>query len=265
MITSTNPVSIIDSTFPFIDNLFDDLIYIVFAKCILKDFVSFRKTCQRMDLLGKVHVARLIDSREIRIKSLLKTLPISQLNDFIGTSNLRCLSLKSFLHLKDSDVALIVRNFPRLKLLELANSKITQVSIKAISKLTWLESLSLVSCNKMNSLDYLTRLTKLKSLRVNSCRVKDLPSLDQWKFLEKIEISCVNLEIIPDFENFEYLQEISIKSCHKLKIPPTIGKLAALKLVKFHNCHSISWEATREWVRKVIKINPLCDFHYSKK
>jgi len=265
MITTTNPIVTCDkTTFPIYD-LFDDLISLIFAQCVLKDFINLKRTCQSMDHLGKVHVARLIDLGQIKTTSLLKFLTLPQLIHYIGTSKLNRLSLKCFVHIRNADITLIVQKFPRLKLLELANSTITQIAFEEISQLTQLECLSFISCNRITNLDHLTKLTGLKWIRINSCKVKNLPSFDQWKYLETIEISCVNVESIPDFVDFNYLREISIRSCHRLKNLPTVGKLTTLTLFKFNHCNSIPWETTKEWVSKTRKLNPHCEFIYYKK
>ena len=265
MLTEINNDRIIDQSLFPIYNLDTDLIPLVFAQSSFKDFIHLTETCKPMNLLGKSHLVQLIDLGQISIRSLLKNRTIEELVHYLGSSALQKLSLKYFFHVNDTEMELIVKRFPRLRLLELTNASITQKAFEEITKLTHLETLSLIGCHQITNLNNLSALKHLRILRINSCKLKNLPSLQTFSLLRKLEISCVQLIEIPDLINFDYLEEISIKSCHHLKILPVIGELAALTLVKLSTCKSIAWDITKEWSIKVCETNPKCKLIYTKK
>ena len=131
-----------------------------------------------------------------------------------------------------------ISNFKKLKHLYLKeyNKNIE----KAVSGLTEIEELALRSISKPKNLDFISHLTNLKDLIIQSCSFEDINAISQLpniRYLQLWRLAKLNdLNVVSLLNNLQYL---FIETLNGLEKFPEISNLLKLKRIKITSCKNI--------------------------
>ena len=102
----------------------------------------------------------------------------------------------------------ILRYFPNLKKLEIANSNLDEKDISYIVKLVSLDTLMFNNCHVANVKSLYQ--SKIKSLGFNNCIVSDIENIGNMKNLNSIKLINMKLGSISYLENLPHLIEVDL-------------------------------------------------------
>jgi Leucine-rich repeat (LRR) protein len=133
-------------------------------------------------------------------------------------------------------------------LADLVNLK--SLFIEYAQDMTALRSLRMSSCNKLERLPDLHKLSRLEKLDIENCRSlrewhigwglrKDVHIAGTFLHLKTLGLADVPLTELPDLSSFFQLSELFLSACHELTSLTSSAPLAALKRLDLFNCRSL--------------------------
>ena len=199
-------------------------------------------------------------------ESLLQISPSFQhLNELTYLNLGFCSSLSEFPTLP-STVKNLVLNFTSIKCVPISIERLSSLERFELSGCQGIKSLPTSIC-KLKSLwllnlsfsglehfpDILEPMEKLRVLALEGTEIKELPqSIDNLIKLQQVNLNlCTNLERLCDgIRNLQYLEEISLLKCSKLKYIPPLEK--SLPFVNARGCTSLDADKIRHGIQRFV-------------
>lgn len=117
--------------------------------------------------------------------------------------------------------------------------KLTDFAV--VGKLSSLESLRLISCESLRSIDFVGQLKNLKMLGINFCQIQNLNGLENCTALTSFSVSdCFNLKDQSAVEALNGLDELSLDVNYGSP-EPDLGKMRGLKKLFIENVNDCSF------------------------
>lgn len=138
----------------------------------------------------------------------------------------------------------ILKYFPKLKKLEIANSNIDLDTISMIASMHELESLMFNNCH-VSSVKGLYQL-KIKKLGFNNCIVEDLENIVYMKSLNAIKLINMKLDSISYLESLPHLIEVDL-SYSKLNETSTLYTFILIERLAIDNSDIIDLEFVNKY------------------
>ncbi|KAF8035922.1 hypothetical protein BT93_C1829 [Corymbia citriodora subsp. variegata] len=184
----------------------------------------------------------------------------------LGDEDLEELKLPSTQRMMNSILTWVVdlsflwpQRFPRLKMLELSHSRITDLCLKdeclpQLTKLvvsganlrrvpqlpSTLSFLSVVGCLSLKRLPTVQCLKSLTELRLSYSAVREIEGLGELEALEIIDISHCEIQNLEGLSHLTTLRSLTLLDCDHLRKLPNISNLRMLKILEIHRCREIN-------------------------
>lgn len=173
-------------------------------------------------------------------------------SDYPSTS---CMNMKTgkpivdpssrFIMLRKEDIELLVKNFPNLEYLSLGSYEMVWSSwLEDLKTLTFLTTLDLRECYKLDSIDFLTECTSIKNLLLNTEVLARRHISQACTFIEKLDLGTFSGRL-RDLKFLEYFPRLkSLVLPHFLANADTALQacttLESLNIVNFQNTFDLS-------------------------
>ncbi|KAL3746683.1 hypothetical protein ACJRO7_015612 [Eucalyptus globulus] len=150
------------------------------------------------------------------------------------------------------------QRFPRLKVLELSHSRITDLclrdeclpqlaklvvsgtNLRSVQQLpSTLSFLSVVGCLSLKRLPTVQCLKSLTELRLSHSAVIEVEGLGEIEALEIIDISHCEIQNLEGLSHLTSLRSLTLSDCDHLRKLPNISNLRMLKILEIHRCRGI--------------------------
>lgn len=150
------------------------------------------------------------------------------------------------------------KTFPRLKVLELSHSRITDLCLRdeclpQLTKLvvsganlrriqqlpSTLSFLSIRGCLSLKRLPTVQCLKGLTELRLSHSAVREVEGLGELEALEIIDISHCEIRNLEGLGQLTSLTSLTLSDCDHLRKLPNISNMRMLKIIEIHRCGEI--------------------------
>lgn len=156
------------------------------------------------------------------------------------------------------DIMIVLKKYNLIKLLDLSENHITQLS--SIEYLTNLQELSLAFNDKIEDITSLSKLCKLKSLNLRVNLIQYLEPLSNLKELCKLDLSINQIVDISPLWKLKELKELSLYANYKLQFIGQLSGLTQLTIINISQCDIRSLK----YIERLQKNLPQCQIIYDK-